>query len=1153
MAKKRSAQQQSRVDGALQARQRKRKHEQEFRRARAASTPAPAQQQPQGDGLSKGQRKRKRKRENLKAIRAEARLEIAPEPQSISIKHAGITPLARIPVKQWHMGGPEVDATLVNTDIVVPDLVEVKTNAEQYKLDWPLLIEKARSQRNRHHLQFKQLPPTQQALLEKFYLPSHALVEVQEVTPPSAPIERPQQRRIQAQTKPFNTFKPYVEPRITSVSLYRGDEDIEATKARLRRSFNVSRGRPADASSGSSSSSSEVQSSTDSESDEETKQNRVARGSFQESWAKELADFPDNERVEALEDAKEIVKDPLEVQASEILAGDDEADRSHHEVLPPDQQFTLDENGEIVLAKQDSVPEVGSDDGSSEPDSTVDAELEPNENGYEHLDDVDAWSDSASNHLDLDAKLSETPADGQANAETSEHSFPLSNPGMVPSSPEQAAAPHDVGQDLLDILEKDIAAMPGSEIISANIGIKRSERQISAPEADSSQGRTPPTAHIETEQVSTATLGTVHLPKYGYGHECTQDTQELYDDIDNVAQDLFQSTRPLPRGTPSSTRSSDSRRDEKHLTRVSSDVRHHVPRNGLSIDGITTANVLSAQQPTKTHDAADDLSPRPSEDPETDPDSDGVRNTREVQEVAMKNNNVTNTPDHGTADAGMYDSDGDEIEVDDEEESALARRSSAISALTELGEPPSPPLEIVLPEAVQEAIAIANGTSSPSMPASAKKRQMTGRTSKHFSPPKSLPSKQPRKRVRADGYKTYEKIPDRIGYVDLGKRVTRSATNNLPKLELEKRAEASSDVGLEEEVGVPAEVQDDSESCLDESISAASKKRRKTAKAADEIEHVEDTSPVPSSQKRRSSTKKRKTTGAISEHFITDRVDRFNTTGKKRIAGVSYATTPSINEKSFGLIQEKIWNEPFWLIIAVTFLNKTAGRSAVPVFWKIRQKWPQPYLLAQADSDELLEIIHHLGLQHQRCKRIKQIAHAWAFCPPVLGKRFRILHYPNKGDGKDYKKDEIIAGDADDCAGAVEVAHIPGCGRYAIDSWRIFCRDVMRGLAKDYNGYGCQKEGFEPEWKRVVPEDKELRACLRWMWLREGYIWDPLTGNKREATEEEMENAVKGQMELEDEVERKFIAQAAGVVVSSPEKARRGDLETPVKQNFDGW
>jgi len=30
---------------------------------------------------------------------------------------------------------------------------------------------------------------------------------------------------------------------------------------------------------------------------------------------------------------------------------------------------------------------------------------------------------------------------------------------------------------------------------------------------------------------------------------------------------------------------------------------------------------------------------------------------------------------------------------------------------------------------------------------------------------------------------------------------------------------------------------------------------------------------------------------------------------------------------------------------------------------------------------------------------------------------------------------------------------------------------------------------FEPEWMRVVPKDKELRAFLRWKWLKEGWNW----------------------------------------------------------------
>jgi hypothetical protein len=123
---------------------------------------------------------------------------------------------------------------------------------------------------------------------------------------------------------------------------------------------------------------------------------------------------------------------------------------------------------------------------------------------------------------------------------------------------------------------------------------------------------------------------------------------------------------------------------------------------------------------------------------------------------------------------------------------------------------------------------------------------------------------------------------------------------------------------------------------------------------------------------------------------------------------------------------------------------------------------------------------------------------------------------------------------------------------------------VLRGVADDYNGLnsasgrdsddfaGCAGEDgitaplqpecagssaptppsktgpFQPEWQRVLPLDKELRACLRWMWLREGWVWDCLTGAKRRANEEEMENARKGEMKIDDEGERKFAAAAAG-------------------------
>jgi hypothetical protein len=68
-------------------------------------------------------------------------------------------------------------------------------------------------------------------------------------------------------------------------------------------------------------------------------------------------------------------------------------------------------------------------------------------------------------------------------------------------------------------------------------------------------------------------------------------------------------------------------------------------------------------------------------------------------------------------------------------------------------------------------------------------------------------------------------------------------------------------------------------------------------------------------------------------------------------------------------------------------------------------------------------------------------------------------------------------------------------GSYTLDSWRIFCRDVLRGLASDWKGGGREGE-FQPEWMRVLPQDKELRAYLRWMWMQEGWLWDPATGEK---------------------------------------------------------
>lgn len=83
-----------------------------------------------------------------------------------------------------------------------------------------------------------------------------------------------------------------------------------------------------------------------------------------------------------------------------------------------------------------------------------------------------------------------------------------------------------------------------------------------------------------------------------------------------------------------------------------------------------------------------------------------------------------------------------------------------------------------------------------------------------------------------------------------------------------------------------------------------------------------------------------------------------------------------------------------------------------------------------------------------------------------------------------------------------EIAHLPGVGAYALDSWRIFCLDRFRSgaaITKE-EGIGL-KEDKGDEWRRVVPKDKELRAYLRWRWAKEGWAeaGDPEFGVDGEA------------------------------------------------------
>ncbi|PVF93046.1 DNA glycosylase [Serendipita vermifera] len=161
------------------------------------------------------------------------------------------------------------------------------------------------------------------------------------------------------------------------------------------------------------------------------------------------------------------------------------------------------------------------------------------------------------------------------------------------------------------------------------------------------------------------------------------------------------------------------------------------------------------------------------------------------------------------------------------------------------------------------------------------------------------------------------------------------------------------------------------------------------------------------------------------------------------------------------LLQGITFYEPCWLLIATILLNVTSGRAARPVFFEIRKRWPTMEALSQANSDELRTLLLPLGLGDVRTQRLISFAKLYLQDPPSQDKL-----RPSRVT--------TVKGVCDSKYPPTAVSHLPGMGRYALDSYRIFC---------------CQE--VQPgEWKKVMPWDKELRVYLRWRWAVEGYIWD---------------------------------------------------------------
>lgn len=127
----------------------------------------------------------------------------------------------------------------------------------------------------------------------------------------------------------------------------------------------------------------------------------------------------------------------------------------------------------------------------------------------------------------------------------------------------------------------------------------------------------------------------------------------------------------------------------------------------------------------------------------------------------------------------------------------------------------------------------------------------------------------------------------------------------------------------------------------------------------------------------------------------------------------------------FNLVQETLFHDPWKLLIATIFLNRTSGKMAIPVLWEFLEKYPSAEVARTADWREVSELLKPLGLYDLRAKTIIK------FSDEYLTKQWR---YP---------------------------IELHGIGKYGNDSYRIFCVN---------------------EWKQVHPKDHKLNKYHDWLW-----------------------------------------------------------------------
>ncbi|MCJ8735211.1 hypothetical protein PDJAM_G00244220 [Pangasius djambal] len=208
------------------------------------------------------------------------------------------------------------------------------------------------------------------------------------------------------------------------------------------------------------------------------------------------------------------------------------------------------------------------------------------------------------------------------------------------------------------------------------------------------------------------------------------------------------------------------------------------------------------------------------------------------------------------------------------------------------------------------------------------------------------------------------------------------------------------------------------------SVQAASDSEGEDEEEREEEEEKEDSDGVSDSQKSSPVRNTQNGTSLLSEKR------RTSPYFKRRNDGLSPPKRKAFRKwtpprSPFKLVQETLFHDPWKLLVATIFLNRTSGKLAIPMLWQFFERYPSAEVTRASDWKPLADLMQPLGLNALRAKTIIR------FSDEYLTKSWR---YPNE---------------------------LYGIGKYGNDSYRIFCVG---------------------EWREVTPKDHKLNNYHAWLW-----------------------------------------------------------------------